>query len=76
MLTAARPNTFKIVQAIALCRVEPKLHVRTRLNNRNVFKPRILFCLLTPGYDRLNQKFTPPYLSLPRRCRNRLDNRK
>ena len=101
MLTAADSNTLKIVQAVAPCRVEPKLHViRSRstldpppastpstphaavfsssvLNVFNNLKPpAFTYYFPVPGYDRLTQKFTPTYLPLPRRCRNRLDNRK
>ena len=101
MLIAARPNTLKIVQAVASCRVEPKLHViRSRspldsppastllpphaavfsssvINTLNVFKPQaFLYRIPVPGYDRLTKKFTPTYLSSPRRRRNRPDNRK
>ena len=47
------------------------------INTLNVFKPQaFLYRIPVPGYDRLTKKFTPTYLSLPRRCRNRLDNRK
>ena len=80
VLTASDVDLSKIVQVVALCRVElnsTSLGQDLSWTRLNTFKPPALYHRIpVPAYERLTKKFTPTYHSTHRRCSNLLDIRK